>query len=384
MWQAFLGPQVYYRVPLTKGSWYRLALKPQFPGALYVSRASAGCTGTDIDTDCGSITGTVVPKIPAGGLGATAFSPSFSGDYLVAVDSLTTSAAGAFSLTIESYTPAGNMLCGGAKALKLSSTGALTLSDTTAGALNDLGAHVKCGTSTALVAPQRYYTVPLEQRSYELLLKPAFTAALAVGQSCLLLPNDCGSGGLTGTELQVAGGQIGSKVFAAPKAGTYVLALDSTESQAAGAFVLQIKEYAAPTHGACATPRSLEPTTSPLVELDDTSPLKNDLPGINCGGASSWPGPQAYFRVALAGGTSYTVKLRPEPGFDPALYAFPAATSCATKAVNAACAGHASDVVGAGKPEDIALAPKSDGDWILVVDAWSASEVGKFALSVSW
>jgi hypothetical protein len=78
------------------------------------------------------------------------------------------------------------------------------------------------------------------------------------------------------------------------------------------------------------------------------------------------------------------VSLTPEPTFDPSLYAFPAPTGCTAQAVNAACQGSASDNLGAGLGESITLTPSVDSVYILVVDSWSASEVGKFTLGISW
>lgn len=381
---TFKGPQVYYKVALATGSWYRIALAPQFPASLYLANSKGACKAANVEADCGSITGTVLPVVAQGTTGATAFSPLASGDYLVVVDSLDATEAGAFALTLETFTPPDNMVCGAAKPLKLTS-GQASVSGSTASLLNDLGAHVSCGKGAPLVAPQAYYKVVLEQGAYELTLKAAFPAVLALGSSCLTLPVDCGSAGLTGTLMLAPAKQVATTVFSAPQAGTYVLAVDGTSSGSAGSFDLQVKAYVKPIQGACATPLALALTASPLTQLGDTSPLKNDLVGIDCGGTDGpWPGPQAYHKVSLKGGTVYTVTLVPAAGFDPALYAFPAATACSAAAVNAACAGVASDVVGAGKSESLKLSPAADADYLLVVDAWSASEVGKFALSVSW
>jgi hypothetical protein len=381
---TFKGPQVYYKVALAKGGWYRVALSPEFPASLYLVNNKGNCKAQNIETDCSSITGTVLPTVAAGATGATAFSPLSAGDYLVVVDSLDPKEAGAFKLSIESYTPPGNMTCGGATSVVLLA-GQGKVSGTTASFLNDLGAHVTCGKGAPLVAPQSYFKLDLEQKTYQLALKPSFSAALAVGSSCLTLPVDCGSAGLSGALLSAPAGQVATTLFTAPKAGAYLMAVDGTSAGAAGAFELQISEYLKPTNGVCASPRALALGASPAKELGDTSPLKNDLAGVACGSSlGPWPGAQAYYKVSLKGGTSYTVTLTPEAGFDPALYAFPAGTACTAAAVNSACTGAWSDNQGAGKVESLKLAPSADTDYVLVVDAWSASEIGTFELKVSW
>jgi hypothetical protein len=381
---TFKGPQVYYKVALTKGSWYRLSLSPEFPASLYLVNDKGNCKAQNIETDCSSITGTVLPTVAQGATGATAFSPLSDGDYLIVVDSLDPKEAGAFKLSIESFAPPGNMTCGGAKSVALSA-GQAKVSSTTAAFLNDLGAHVTCGKGAPLVAPQAYFQLDLEQKTYQLALKPTFPAALAVGSSCLTLPVDCGSAGFSGALLSAPAGQVATTLFSAPKAGTYLLAVDGTSSAAAGAFVLQVTEYVKPTNGVCSGAKTLALTASPAKQLGDTSPLKNDLAGVACGGSlGPWPGAQAYYKVSLKSGTSYTVTLTPEVSFDPALYVFPASTSCTTAAVNAACAGAWSDSQGAGKVESLKLTPSTDTDFVLVVDAWSVSEIGTFELQISW
>ena len=128
----------------------------------------------------------------------------------------------------------------------------------------------------------------------------------------------------------------------------------------------------------------LQVGSGPLVIAGDTGPLANDLVGIDCGaGAGEWPGPQAYHRLSLLAGNTYTVELEPEATFDAALYAFEASTPCDSKAVNSACVGLASDNLGGGVVETLTLAPSADGEYVVVVDSWSPSDVGTFTLRVS-
>ena len=380
----FDGPQVYYSVSLQSATWYRFSLSPDFPASLYVFNSAGTCKAANIEADCGGISGTVLPLVSKGTTGATAFRPLSSGTYLVAVDALDPKAWGDFGLAIESFTPPGNMTCSKATALTLVG-GKASVTGTTAGLLNDLGAHVTCGTGPPLVAPQAYYTVALEQKSYQLALKAPFAAVAAVGSSCLTMAADCGSSGLSGTFLKVVPKVTGTMLFTPLKAGTYTVAVDGTTQGAKGAFELWIQEYKKPTNGSCAKPTALVLGGSPTVELGSTGPLKNDLASVSCGTTlGPWTGPQAYYQVSLKKGRTYTVTLSPETSFDPALYAFEASTSCTNAAVNTACKGQASDKIGGGLQETITLAPANDTTVVLVVDSWSPSEVGTYSLSISW
>ncbi len=68
--------------------------------------------------------------------------------------------------------------------------------------------------------------------------------------------------------------------------------------------------------------------------------------------------------------------------FDAALYAFPAASACSAAAVNAAGAGHSSDLRSFSN-EQIKITPSSSGDWIVAVDAATSSLYGSFTLAVT-
>jgi hypothetical protein len=381
----FDGPQVYYAVDLTAGSWYRLTLAADFAASLYAFDKAANCKAENIETDCSGRTGTVLPLVPKGGSRATAFSPLTTGTFVVAVDSSQPAAAGQFTLSIESFSPPEGMTCATATPLSLDE-GKATANGDTSRLLNDLGAHVSCSAATApLIAPQAYFVAALKKTTYQVALKPSFPAVLAVGSSCLTLPVDCTSGGLTGTTLNVLAGTTGSLLFTPAAAGTYVIAVDGTSVNAAGPFSLVVQQYSPPTNGSCTQPKALALVQSPVQEVASTGPLANDLAGVSCGlSAGPWPGPQAYFRASLKAGKTYKVELTPEPTFDPSLYALSAATACTATAVNAACAGLASDKLGAGVSESLTLSPSVDQDYVIVVDSWSPSEVGTFTLTISW
>ena len=64
------------------------------------------------------------------------------------------------------------------------------------------------------------------------------------------------------------------------------------------------------------------------------------------------------------------------------LYAFTATTDCTTAAVDKACASLFSDQVKAGAVESLTLNPTQPTDYIVVVDSWSPSEVGRYTLRI--
>jgi hypothetical protein len=373
------GPQVYYTVALEPESWYRLSLTADFAASLYLANTEGGCDSLNIEQDCSSITGTVMPAIAAGGTGLAAFAPPIEGTYLVAVDSLHPGEAGDFTLSVDRFDPPPTSVCERATAVSLEEDKAVISGDTTSG-FNDRGALVGCG-GAPLVGPQAYYVVALQQRSYQLTLDAGFDAVLAVGKDCLTLPADCGSNGLDGAVLRVPSGQPGTLVFTPSAQGAFVLVVDSTIPGERGAFQLSIGPALGPENGKCETP---QPLTLPAAVPGDTGPLRNDVEGVSCGDAAGpWPGPQAYFRVTVPGGRTARVSLEPEATFDAALYAFPRTAGCAADAINAGCTGLSSDAPGAGTAETVDLSPASDVEYVIVVDSWSPSEVGSFTLQVA-
>ncbi len=104
---ALNGSQVYYKVALTGGKAYRVALTPASHTG-YVSIFPGGsCTkdGKKIETACGSKgkTGAAAGPVNPGKTGSLYFTPAKSGDYIVAVDSLGGGQSGPFSLQIGEH-----------------------------------------------------------------------------------------------------------------------------------------------------------------------------------------------------------------------------------------------------------------------------------------
>ncbi|MCA9664168.1 MAG: hypothetical protein KC503_01230 [Myxococcales bacterium] len=376
------GPNLYYSVDLKGGQWYRIALDAQFEATAYIAGAAGGCQAANIEQDCSGITGNVLPGVAPGKPGIAAFRAPADGTYIVAIDSVLPKSAGPFAMSIEAFSPAGNMICDNALPVSLVGGVALVRGDTT-GALNDRGAQMQCG-APPLTGPQAYYSVSLvKDQPYLLTLTTAWPSLLAVGSDCLTLPSDC-TNALNGGSVLVPAGSEGKLFFTPTRDGTHLVAVEGTAPDAFGPFKLVIAEASGAAGGSCQSPQQLTvPAGGTLTVAGNTGPLSNDISGVDCGNtAGPWPGPQAYYRVTLAAGKSYTITLTPEATFDPALYAFVATTSCDASSINGACTATSSDQSGVGVKETLTIAPPTTTDYVIVVDSWSLSEVGTFALEV--
>jgi len=143
----------------------------------------------------------------------------------------------------------------------------------------------------------------------------------------------------------------------------------------------------APANSLCNAPQPLTLSGGKVTVSGDTFPAVNEFDSdLTCNSMlGPYPGPQVYFRVALAAGKTYKLTVAPDK-FDVALYAFPGATACDAAAINAACASHVRDTPDAkpyaGKAEAMLLAPQQSADWIIAVDSYNPLEAGTFSLSV--
>lgn len=379
---AFDGPQRYYELSLDHSHSYRISLKTDFDGGLYLFNRKASCKAANIEKDCSTFNGTVLPRVSANEIASTLFTPPADGSYLLAVDTTADKLGGDYTVAIEQVTPQGNTVCSKATSIALSG-GSATVSGDTSTSINDLGAHLYCG-GPRLVGPQVYYEVQLAARAYQLALVPQFDGVLGVGKACLTLPIDCASSGLSGDSIAVKANTSGHLTFTPKQAATYVVFVDSARRSSSGKFQLTLREASAPTNGKCTAPQALSLVGSTVTIAGDTGPLKNDLVGVDCGSsAGPWNGSQAYYRLALKSGQQAVVELVPGTRFDGALYAFDASTTCKSSAVDAACKGLSSDTVGPGAVERLTLKAAADISYVIAVDSWSPSEVGPFSLKVT-
>ena len=139
-----------------------------------------------------------------------------------------------------------------------------------------------------------------------------------------------------------------------------------------------------PEHRWCAKPKKLTFSGGKASISDTTAGASDQWPKLGCGNANGpWAGNQLYYRVTLNAAKAYRVTLTPAKGYDAALYAFAAKTACKAAAVNGACAGFDSDVIGAGKVERLTFSPASSGDWVVAVDGHVKGAGGAFTLEVA-
>ena len=139
-----------------------------------------------------------------------------------------------------------------------------------------------------------------------------------------------------------------------------------------------------PAHSSCSTPKSVSLSAGKASITDDNTTAKDEHPTVDCGDPlGPWPGRQLYYKLPLSAGKAYRATLTPSAsaGFDAALYAFPAATACQVSAINAACAGNATDTVGS-TAEVLVIKPGASADWIVVVDAYDKAQFGPFSLVI--
>ncbi len=252
---ALTGPQVYYTLSTKAGQVYKLRLRPKFNAYLYLAAKNSCGSISAISSGCGSggVSGAYLGQVVAGGDQTLYFKSSSGGDFLVAVESSSSSAQGAFNLTLEELTAAPNSTCAKAAALSFKSGQAMVSGDTYG--LADQYSGLKCGGAAAMSGPQVYYALSAGAgKTYRLSLYPDFKARLYVFPkgacgSATSVESACSSKGSTGDVAAAAipaqsGGQI---MFKPAAAGDYIVAVDSEGSTDAGSFDLTVSEHAEPT-----------------------------------------------------------------------------------------------------------------------------------------
>lgn len=416
----FVGGQVYFKVTLEANKTYRATLAATADLALYAVPAPTACTSAAIDAAC-------MPPAPADPQNVPASDVADTGnelvliktgaqpvDYLLVVDSFSQNVYDDFTLKLSEYSPAQNGSCATAQAVTLT-TLPTTVSGDSTGLASEFS-NVNCGLGYGPFAgPQAYYEVGLTAgKTYQITArdltfdaglyafkKPATCSEAAVNSGCTSPASDplniwSADDNYATTELQP------ETIYITPAANeTWIVVVDSLLPGAGGTFTLEVDELKKATNGSCATPQVVALPASPVVVSGDTGQpgLVDEYATVNCGAdlADAMAGPQLYYKVSLAAGTTYTIVLAPA-GWDGALYAFPAATACGATTVSAACKSptpanpnnvYNSDAIGDGFAEQLEITPTAAGDWIIVVDSWSGgatypAAAGPFTLTVSY
>jgi hypothetical protein len=397
LYATMKGPQVYYKVTLAAGKKYKAQLQPStsFDGALYAFPAATACTEAAINAACQSPTGSTDNLYNAndggkGGVETIRISPTATADWILVVDSSSTTAYGSFTLTIAEVAAPANGVCASATALAFTA-GKATVSGDSGDASNEFASTIKCGGSWVLLGPQVYYRMSVASgKAMKITLKPTFSAYIYLfpaSASCAAaaIETGCASGGAAGALFgSVSSGSSSTFLFAPMTAGDYVLAIDSSSPTGGGPFDLTVEEFTPPANATCSAAATVTLATSPVTVTGDTTGAPNQFgKTITCGTGYDYDGSQLYYKMTLLAGKTYTVELTPSATWDPVLYAFND-TTCAAATINTQCATMYSDTGLTGGKEKLVITPTTTADYIFGVDTYSATSSGTFSLNISW
>lgn len=387
---AFAGPQVYYKITMTAGQTLKLKLSPSFTSYMYVFPFTACGASGSIDLACGSKgqTGDVYGSVSSGSSGTMMFKATTGGDYVIAVDSTSTSYSGSFTLDIEDFKPAAHSSCSGALPITLTGGKATGSGDTSKG-INEYGSNIKCGGSSAFIGPQLYYKVTLKAgSSYLLSITPTFYAYMYIFPAAA-----CGTAanietGCTGHKIgSISSGSTGSLIFKPTKAGDYIVAVDSTSvsSSYQGKFDLAVQEMTAPANDTCKTaspltfPTGLDKITEMSYTLGATN--KVSLTSSDCT-KNKTDGPDVFYSMTMVKGTTYTLTLDGKAvgsgSFNESLYVF---TDC-TK-VASTCGKNMGADTYSSSSEKVTITPTATGTFYIGVDGRAATDKGTFTLTIT-
>ncbi len=136
-----------------------------------------------------------------------------------------------------------------------------------------------------------------------------------------------------------------------------------------------------PANGSCWSPMPIELSGGEAVIDGTTGGTENEFGAkITCGNSFALDGPQAYFRVKLMAGASYTITLL--PSFAARMYLF--GTTCDPVTINAECSS-------SGLPGELAkpnetypktAKPTQTGGYTIAVDSRSLPYWGTFKLTI--
>jgi len=397
------GPQLYYKVALGKGQSIKLSLAPAFTASLYLFGEAACTSATQVNSACASvgISGDIHPSIAAGTTGMLVFTAPAAGNYVIAVDSSAQSVGGKFTLSLETFTPAKNGTCAAAQPVTLTA-GAASLTGDTSGIKDEYSTLTCSPVSGALDGPQAYYQVSLAAGAlYRFELSPSFKARMVLFPksacgSVSSIKAACGSGGVTGdTSYACSSGGVDALYFKPGTAGTYILAVDSTDRHQAGTFALKISTVPATTNGTCAKAQVLALSGGKATVTSDTCNASNEYNSLTCGlfGPSSITlnGPQLYYRLTLAASKNYklSVTMTTRGGV---LYVVPQTACGSVSAIQAACSskgGSGNAVIAPyGATTTISFTPSISGDYIIAMDGPKSPvpgsiTCGRFTLTVT-
>jgi hypothetical protein len=398
---VFDGPQVYYEftVDATKG--YTLRLTPtNFTSAyMYLFQKGSCAARSAIDADCGSngLSGEDSAFISQGNTGTILFSPSNSGQYVVAVDTSDALGGGDFVLEIEELTKPTNQTCATAAPLTLTN-GEVTVNSTTGFALDEysgLNCRDRASTtnSSVLDGPQLYWSLTIDAtKNYAITGTTTFASGYMYvfdgSKPCSEsnIETDCTSNGASGVGRGVISSGSGTVYFKPPATGTYKIAIDSYAN--AGDVSLRVVEFDAATNQTCATAQTLTFTNNLAKVEGFTIGAADEFAGaIKCGGTTAYAGGQTYYKVTMQAATDYFISMTAD--HKSAVYLFSPASACTATAIEADCAsagttGDFGEITATnGGTAGFSFRPAAAGDYYIVVDTPTAADVGGYTLTVN-
>lgn len=397
---AFAGRQLYYKISAASGKAYRLTFTPtDFWGYLYAFPKSTGCSVNAIDAACGKEPDGLRSGIVAPKQGSTLLlAPSAPGDYIIAVDGGHPTDYGSFKLEIEEIpkpsTPT-NSHCNSPSKLTLSG-GKVTVSGDTTASADEFTGNISCNVLTAMNGPQVYYSfdVPAADDAFKLTLTPKFPAYLYTfedGANCIesKVNSSCGSGGTSGAVLRSAALANTSKslYFQPASAGRYNVAVDANGPTNYGPFSLVISEFTPAANGTCTKAKALTLSSGKVSVSGNTALVKDEYPGLQCGGTTYLRAPQVYYSFTAKAGKSYSFKVTSDHYTNVAI--FSEKVGCSLKNIESACgssgvSGMLSPVIPPGSTgKTFTFKPSSGGDYVVAVDGFFIDDFGSFSLSIT-
>ena len=369
------GPDMFYKVTLAAGKTYKITATPVSGYNLAVYVLSA-CSKTACVAGADAAYSGSAEKLT--------YTAKTSGAHYIGIDTSyaasSSYASGKFTLEVEQWSPPKGDSCVNPVKMTFTGTSAKATGDTTK-STNAVSLTSSSCTSYSSPGPDAFFAVTLTAgKSYKVTLTPesTFDSMLYVFTSCNAPETSC-----VGGDDNIGSGYA-EKVTITPKTtGTYFIGVDSYSSSEVGKFTVEVKEFTAPANSICTKATTISMAGGKGSVKGDTSLATNEFgSSINCGGLTSFSGPQLYYKALLIGGTAYMLTLT--PGFSAYMYAF--AYDCTTIAkINTSCGktGRMVGSISSGSSGSIVLKPPTNAFIIFAVDSSSSSNAGTFTLDLA-
>jgi hypothetical protein len=351
------GPDVFFKVDLTAGNTYELALDGSgFNAALYLFTSCASVSGT-CGAGMGADSWTNLPE-------EITFKPPTSGTYYIGVAGRGATDAGSFELTIVEHVQLANDSCATAEQLTLTS-GEAAASGHTYNATDTVNLPATGCTAADTEGGDAWYEVALTGgKDYLITATPStgYDLAVYVVSSCASPASSCVAG-VDAAPQSVAE----SLFFKAPTTGTYHVGVDSSSgvgtSAAEGTFGLEVETITPPTNDSCATAKTVTLAAGKAAVQDTKAGATNQL--AKCG-TVVLAASDLWYRFTPTVGKTYTVTFKPQ-GLGGRFGVWDGNHGCVTSAVETACGVLGSMFVGGGSWGSKTITA-AGGDIFLVAD----------------